>query len=36
MSIEQAVMRAAPLPYRGFESVFSREITFNFKYDGQG
>jgi colicin import membrane protein len=36
LSIEQAVMRAAPLPYRGFESVFSREITFNFKYDGQG
>jgi colicin import membrane protein len=36
MSIEQAVMRAAPLPYRGYEKVFSREITFNFKYDGQG
>lgn len=35
-SIEQAVMRAAPLPYRGYEKVFSREITFNFKYDGQG
>jgi colicin import membrane protein len=35
-SIEQAVMRAAPLPYRGYENVFSREITFNFKYDGQG
>ena len=36
MSIEQAVMRAAPLPYRGYEKVFSRDITFNFKYDGQG
>ncbi|MCB1576600.1 MAG: TonB C-terminal domain-containing protein [Xanthomonadales bacterium] len=36
VSIEQAVMRAAPLPYRGYEKVFSREITFNFKYDGQG
>ena len=36
LSIEQAVMRAAPLPYRGYENVFSREITFNFKYDGQG
>lgn len=36
MSIEQAVMRAAPLPYRGYENVFSREIRFNFKYDGQG
>ena len=36
LSIEQAVMRAAPLPYRGYEKVFSREITFNFKFDGQG
>ena len=35
-SIEQAAMRAAPLPYRGYEKVFSREIRFNFKYDGQG
>jgi colicin import membrane protein len=35
-SIEQAVMRAAPLPYQGYEKVFSREINFNFKYDGQG
>lgn len=35
LSIEQAVMRAAPLPYRGYEKVFSREIQFNFKYDGQ-
>jgi colicin import membrane protein len=36
LSIEQAVMRAAPLPYRGYEKVFSREIRLNFKYDGQG
>ncbi len=36
LSIEQAVMRAAPLPYRGYEKVFSREIKFTFKYDGQG
>jgi colicin import membrane protein len=36
LSIEQAVMRAAPLPYRGYENVFSREIRFNFKFDGQG
>jgi len=33
-SIERAVMRAQPLPYRGYESVFSREITFTFRYDG--
>lgn len=33
-SIEQAVMRAAPLPYRGYEAVFRRSINFNFKYDG--
>ncbi|HUD43529.1 MAG TPA: cell envelope integrity protein TolA [Dokdonella sp.] len=33
-SIEQAVMRAAPLPYQGYENVFQRQITFNFKYDG--
>lgn len=36
LSIEQAVMRAAPLPYRGYEKVFSRQIKFNFSYDGQG
>lgn len=35
LSIEQAVMRAAPLPYQGFEQVFEREVTFNFKFDGQ-
>lgn len=33
-SIEAAVMKAQPLPYRGYESVFSRSIDFNFKYDG--
>jgi colicin import membrane protein len=29
-SIEAAVLRAQPLPYRGYESVFSRTLTFNF------
>lgn len=29
-SIEAAVLNAQPLPYRGFESVFQRELTFNF------
>lgn len=33
-SIEQAVKRAAPLPYKGYEKVFSRDIDFNFIYDG--
>ncbi|MDW8479070.1 MAG: protein TolA [Xanthomonadales bacterium] len=33
-SIEAAVLRAQPLPYRGFESVFQREIVFNFRYEG--
>lgn len=33
-SMEQAVMRAAPLPYRGYEKVFQRNIKFNFRYDG--
>jgi colicin import membrane protein len=33
-SLEAAVLRAAPLPYQGFESVFKREITFVFTYDG--
>ncbi len=33
-SIEQAVRKAAPLPYRGYEKVFQRNIKFNFKYDG--
>lgn len=30
-SIENAVMRAQPLPYKGFEKVFSRDLTLNFK-----
>jgi colicin import membrane protein len=33
-SIEQAVKRAAPLPYQGYQKVFQREINFNFTYDG--
>ncbi len=33
-SIEQAVMRAAPLPYEGYKDVFERDITFIFRYDG--
>lgn len=33
-SIEAAVMKAQPLPYRGFEPVFQRDIRFNFRYDG--
>ena len=33
-SIEQAVKRAAPLPYKGYEKVFRRDINFNFSYDG--
>jgi colicin import membrane protein len=31
-SMEAAVLRAQPLPYRGFESVFQRQIDFNFCY----
>ena len=34
-SIEAAVLKAQPLPYTGFETVFQREILFNFKYDGE-
>ena len=33
-SIEQAVKRAAPLPFKGFEKEFRRDINFNFTYDG--
>jgi len=33
-SIEQAVLKAAPLPYQGYEKVFQRNINFNFRYDG--
>lgn len=29
-SVENAVLRAQPLPYQGFEDVFQRDITFNF------
>jgi colicin import membrane protein len=29
-SVENAVLRAQPLPYKGFESVFQREIIFTF------
>lgn len=30
-SIVRAVLRASPLPYRGFEDVFQRELVFTFK-----
>lgn len=30
-SIENAVLRSEPLPYKGFESVFSRDLTFTFR-----
>jgi colicin import membrane protein len=30
-SVEAAVLRAQPLPYRGFESVFKRDLTLNFR-----
>jgi colicin import membrane protein len=33
-SIEQAVKRASPLPYKGFENEFHREFNFNFSFDG--
>jgi len=32
-SVVAAVLRASPLPYQGFESVFSSELTLNFKVD---
>jgi colicin import membrane protein len=31
-TIEQAIRRAAPLPYKGYETVFRREIIFTFCY----
>jgi colicin import membrane protein len=34
-SIEAAVLRAQPLPYRGFESVFQRNLTFRFTAQDQ-
>ncbi|WP_049623130.1 cell envelope integrity protein TolA [Frateuria defendens] len=30
-SVENAVLRAQPLPYKGFESVFQRNLTFTFR-----
>jgi colicin import membrane protein len=30
-SIERAVLKARPLPYRGFETVFARTLTLNFE-----
>ncbi len=30
-SLERAVLKAQPLPYRGFESVFNRQLNFNFE-----
>jgi colicin import membrane protein len=30
-SLEAAILRAQPLPYRGFESVFQRTLNFNFE-----
>jgi colicin import membrane protein len=33
-SIEAAVLKAQPLPYRGYESVFERDVQFTFHYDG--
>jgi colicin import membrane protein len=30
-SVEAAVLKAQPLPYAGFESVFSRELKLNFQ-----
>ena len=30
-SVEAAVLKAQPLPYVGFESVFQRTITLNFQ-----
>lgn len=30
-SVEHAVLRSSPLPYKGFEKEFSRDITFNFE-----
>jgi colicin import membrane protein len=33
-SITAAVLRVGELPYRGYESVFAREIDFDFRYDG--
>lgn len=32
-SVENAVLRAQPLPYKGYEKVFQRQLTLNFKVD---
>ncbi len=32
-SVKNAILRAQPLPYKGFESVFSRELILNFSVD---
>lgn len=34
-SIEAAVLKAQPLPYAGFEPVFSRDLTINFEAQGR-
>jgi colicin import membrane protein len=34
-SVEAAVLKAQPLPYRGFESVFNRTLTINFRAEGR-
>ncbi len=34
-SIEAAVLRAQPLPYDGFESVFDRQLNFTFRFGDQ-
>lgn len=31
-SVEAAVLRAQPLPYKGFEDVFSRDLTLNYTF----
>ena len=33
-SLEQAPLRASPLPYTGYEKVYKRRIRFEFTYDG--
>ena len=33
-SLERAVLKAQPLPYRGFETVFARQFTLNFQAAG--
>ena len=33
-SIVEAIYRAEPLPYKGYEDVFRRTFIFEFQYDG--